>query len=37
MVSTRAHAVSAALKQLARFEGDPAAYARKPVEHRPLY
>src|SRR6266852_5670009 len=37
MVSTRAHAVSPALKHLARFEGDPAAYARKPVEHKPLY
>ncbi len=37
MVSTRAHAVSPSLKHLARFEGDPAAYARKPVEHKPLY
>src|SRR6266849_6568370 len=37
MVSTRTHAVSAALKHLARFEGDPAVYGRKPVEHQPLY
>lgn len=37
LVSTRTHTVSAALKRLARFEGDPAGYVRKPVEHDALY
>src|SRR5260370_26928004 len=37
MVSTKAHTLSAALKQLARFEGDPANYGRKPPEAKALY
>ncbi len=36
MVSTRAHTLSAAMKHLARFEADPAAYTRKPERADPV-
>ena len=35
-VSTRAHGLAAAIKQLARFEGDPGAYGRKTKEDEAL-
>jgi hypothetical protein len=35
--STRAHTISAALKHLARFEGDPAGYEKKDEEEEPVF